>query len=692
MRRKALARFTIISTGLTLTVGFLGLVAPTAGAAIACTFTYASGSSGPGSLAIALTGAPDNVVTLSGTASVITVSGATCTPAVQTFSSVTAIAVTGDSNAQTVTLNLQAGFPATTLDFGAGTDTLVVNGTNAGETSTIVDAGITGLATVAFANRPEVLTLNALDGNDVVNAVAFTSGVALTVNGGNGNDTITGSLGVDTLRGDQGLDTVSGGAGADAIQGGTEDDILIGGADNDVLDGGLGADTASWSDQTAAVTAALTAGAGTATGSGAGTDTMLSIENLTGGAGNDTLAGDLFANVIDGGTAGADTLDGGLGADTASWASLAGIVGVSVSLGSTAPIRATEAGTLTDTLVGFENLLGSGGIDQLTGDAGSNVITGGAGSDALSGAAGVDILTGGLGDDTLLGGAGGDVLAGSEGTDTATYAGSTAAVRVGVTGTASGGDAAGDSLSTIENLTGSGYGDELRGDGTANVLTGGDGNDTLLGAGGADDLSGGAGSDTASYETSNAGVEVDLDSGVADNGDAEGDDLSNVENLIGSDRSDVLSGDDGDNVISAGSGADIVFGGGGDDTLAGGGGSDTVTFLGGGSSVRVNLAYGTAVGQGEDDLSGFENVVGTSGADRIIGDGRANTLVGGGGNDRLTGGGGPDTLRGGAGNDTLLGGAGRDTLLGGAGADILDGGSDADTCRGGSGANTVRNC
>ena len=56
--------------------------------------------------------------------------------------------------------------------------------------------------------------------------------------------------------------------------------------------------------------------------------------------------------------------------------------------------------------------------------------------------------------------------------------------------TASGGDAEGDELNSIENLSGSGYDDSLFGDNNANFLNGNDGNDTLLGFGGDDILYG----------------------------------------------------------------------------------------------------------------------------------------------------------------------------------------------------------
>ncbi|MCT4657008.1 MAG: hypothetical protein N4A65_14460 [Cohaesibacter sp.] len=87
-------------------------------------------------------------------------------------------------------------------------------------------------------------------------------------------------------------------------------------------------------------------------------------------------------------------------------------------------------------------------------------------------------------------------MIGGSGTDTADYSASGSGVTVNLgTNSHSGGDAAGDSLSGIENVTGSSHNDSLTGDGSANVLRGGAGNDTLVGNGGADDLFGDAGDD-----------------------------------------------------------------------------------------------------------------------------------------------------------------------------------------------------
>ena len=85
------------------------------------------------------------------------------------------------------------------------------------------------------------------------------------------------------------------------------------------------------------------------------------------------------------------------------------------------------------------------------------------------------------------------------------------------------GDAAGDTYSGIENLTGGVRRRSLTGDGDANAIDGGAGNDMLIGGAGADTLIGGAGTDTASYATAAAGVTANLAAPASNTGDAAGD-------------------------------------------------------------------------------------------------------------------------------------------------------------------------
>ena len=102
--------------------------------------------------------------------------------------------------------------------------------------------------------------------------------------------------------------------------------------------------------------------------------------------------------------------------------------------------------------------------------------------------------------------------------------------------------------------------DSFIGGDQADSISGGAGDDLLEGGAGADTLDGDAGSDTASYANSSAGVTINLGDETASGGDAEGDELRNIENLVGSDFDDVLTGDDGANVLEGGGGADTLDG------------------------------------------------------------------------------------------------------------------------------------
>lgn len=144
------------------------------------------------------------------------------------------------------------------------------------------------------------------------------------------------------------------------------------------------------------------------------------------------------------------------------------------------------------TLTGTGNLDGSGNAlgNHLIGNAGDNRLLGYAGND------------------TLEGGAGNDVLDGGEGVDTASYEHADAAVMVSlirwngdkVDGVAQATGGAGkDILNSIENLTGSAFGDTLTGGDGANVINGGGGADRVLGGSGADLLIGGDGADQFAF-------------------------------------------------------------------------------------------------------------------------------------------------------------------------------------------------
>ena len=376
-------------------------------------------------------------------------------------------------------------------------------------------------------------------------------------------------------------------------------------------------------------------------------------DRIEGGSGNDFIDAGSGDDWIDGGD-GADHIDGGLGFDTISFES--SDFAVRADLES----RVGQGGYAQgDSYLGIEVVIGSHYADQIGGDAGGNLLEGRAGNDFLEGRAGDDTLRGGDGDDVLAGGAGADLLDGGAANDTADYSFGSVGVSISLTtGTAHGGDAEGDVLVDIENLTGTDADDTLEGDAGGNVLSGGRGNDTLIGGAGddtliggrgADQLIGGGGSDIADYTLSAESVTVDMLNGAAGGGDALGDAFTGIEIVQGSHHNDVIRGDDGDNRIRGGRGADVIDGRGGFDIA-------DYSSADGGISVNLGTGLGTAGEAAGDQLASIEMVVGSLWADQ---------LTGSSGDDRFQGLRGNDLIAGGAGSDTYLFGFddGRDVLV-----------------------------
>ncbi|MGO1080372.1 calcium-binding protein [Inquilinus sp. CA228] len=208
-----------------------------------------------------------------------------------------------------------------------------------------------------------------------------------------------------------------------------------------------------------------------------------------------------------------------------------------------------------------------------------------------------------------------------------------------------------------DTLGGSDAADKLYGFDGADTINGNGGDDTLGGGTGGDKLDGGAGSDFANYQDSLAGVVVNLLADTASGGDAEGDQLDNIENLYGSSNADQLTGDNARNIIGGELGDDTLVGNGGDDALSG--------------------------EAGNDSLSGGD------GADRLVGGAGIDTIHGGIGNDSVDSGSENDQVFGEAGNDVLLGGAGNDQIDGGDGNDMLEGAAGSDALAGGAGIDTA---
>ena len=198
----------------------------------------------------------------------------------------------------------------------------------------------------------------------------------------------------------------------------------------------------------------------------------------------------------------------------------------------------------------------TGGPAPIRGTPGADKLRGTAQADVIEGLGGSDSLIGRGGDDALSGGGGRDWLWGNDGAD---------------------------------------------------ALRGGGGDDILVGGRGADVLEGGAGYDRATYIPSAEGVTVTL-GGTGRGGDAEGDRLSGIEQVVGSRFADTLTGDGADNRLNGSDGADRLDGAGGADTLRGGAGRDSFVFREGSGRDRVtdfDAARDRLVfeGLGEADLS-----------------------------------------------------------------------------------------
>lgn len=399
--------------------------------------------------------------------------------------------------------------------------------------------------------------------------------------GGDGDDNLYGEAGSDTLDGGAGNDELSGGDGDDALDGGDGDDELDGGYGDDLLNDGAGADLISGGvgldtiivaadaandtfdggedgallDYTGAQsTISVDLELGTAISAAFGSDTLVSIYDVNGGEGADTILGSEFVNFIRG-SSGDDEIDGRAEND-----SLYGEAGEDTILGG----------------LGWDLVEGGDGNDNLDGGDENDEVDGGSGEDVLRGGSGYDRLRGGTGDDEILGEGDGDIMEGGEGSDQL-FGGEGDDLIFG--------SMEEDWLDEEDNgndLVDGGAGDD--------ELYGNAGDDTMRGGSGADYLDGGLGVDTASYSDAATGVFVHMELIEQNTGDAEGDVYWSIENVEGSAFNDTLIATDEGNVIQSGAGADIIVGGAGADELWGGDGSDTFSF---------------AIGFGEDAIGDF---------------------------------------------------------------------------------------
>ncbi|MEQ1955701.1 M10 family metallopeptidase [Mesorhizobium sp. CN2-181] len=588
---------------------------------------------------------------------------------------------------------LEGGAGIDTLKGGNGNDVYNLFDVTNGAYDTVVEyvsSGNGGKDTVLVRDVSATVRSYTMTANVEVGAIIGANASGFSLHGNGSDNTLFDDIGDNWLFGEGGNDTLDGGNGQD---------FLLGGAGNDRYNlndrpGGaydLVSENANegndhviltpihidgWSDsyvlpsnvESAEITGSLNF-------------------NLFGNVGNNTLYGNTGANELHGnsgndklaGYTGLDTLFGGAGDDKYYLDDLAtatstpydvvvenpndGIDTVFVTARHN-PSFIADFYALTDNV---ENMTVSGSIAfELDGNGLANVMTG---NDAANVLQGLD------GDDTLIGDGGADDLFGGSGLDTASYSTALASVLAWLENAASNtGDAAGDFYDSIENLAGTKYDDDLRGDALANRLSGDVGNDTLKGGVGADHLDGGDGIDTASYANATGAVVASLANPSINSGEAAGDTYASIENLVGSAFNDAVNGDNAVNVIRGRNGVDtikgyggndtlygddandVLIGGTGADTLIGGTGSDTASYAGATSGVVASLAN-PAINSGEakgDSYSSIENLTGSSFDDSLLGDNAGNVLNGGAGADVFKSYGGNDSLTGGADKDVFV--------------------------------------
>lgn len=638
--------------------------------------------------------------------------------------------------------------------FADGSVTIEVNFSNSVGFTPGGDALFVSLEVDNFVSLPGEATLRLHAGSETARDLSdltlegFDAEVhSIELIGDNDDERFTGSERDDFIVGNRGNDLLRGGDGDDTLIGGEDDDRLIGGEGADALDGGAGFDTVSYVDSDEGVVIDLTREVAGIGGTAEG-DTLTGFEAVLGSNQGDTItvgngvsvtarSGDdtIIVDGADDISIDTRTLSGGAGDDVLVVKAASNFSGDDLSMIEELRIEEDDITVIftPEQLLAFERIVsqvdvtiaialedgqvfdptqlaieGSGnvnfGIAGFDGDdlidldgTGLQFAFGLGGDDTLLGSAEDDRLDGGAGDDDLRGRDGNDFFSGREGNDT------------------------------------------LRGEDGDDVLLGGDGDDRLIGGAGADLLNGGDGFDTASYIGSSEGIEVDLSdqNALGIGGEAEGDRLTSIEGVLGSNFDDTIRGVGDGDVVNTRGGDDTIFvdnTGSPEITITGGTGTDRLVVTQGNilsltlSGIEI-LDFREAAGKPTIDAAAFADLdqilladpgdiivsyegafdvtdflaniaedvaganrlvfhargvedvtaVGSEVADFINGSDGNDDLRGGGENDTLRGEVGDDTLRGEEGDDRLFGGDDDDRLIGGDGADDLDGGGGFDT-------------
>jgi Ca2+-binding RTX toxin-like protein len=320
-------------------------------------------------------------------------------------------------------------------------------------------------------------------------------------------------------------------------------------------------------------------------------------DNIYGRGGNDTIYGRSGHDHLYGGE-GADILDGGAGHDRYYWRTGFGNEVIQdVYVGGEDHVDVLDLSGVVSIELSreFNPLVSANKVDLLI-KFGSTVIRVSDQFESLGSGQGIERIVFGVG-----------------GTESLTLADILRLTRAEGTGSA-------------DVIHGTAFADNLYGLSGNDTLFGGFGQDILAGGFGADSLDGGDGDDDADYSNSDAAVTIDLSSsGSQSGGIAQGDRLTSIEGVIGSNYADNLMGDTSANVLQGGSGADTLqgragydrlYGGDGDDRLVGGDDSDLLS--GGNGADRFVFSMNTgedtiaSFNAGEEDRIEFARLVGRS--------------------------------------------------------------------------------
>ena len=265
-------------------------------------------------------------------------------------------------------------------------------------------------------------------------------------------------------------------------------DVLTGNGGNDTLDGGAGTDIAEYRDTKEAIRANLN---DQTVISASDTDTLISIEGISGSFYDDVLIGNDEVNDLRG-LAGDDEIHGNGGDDK-----LNGSRGNDTIYGG-AGNDFIDAGSHDDLVHGGDGddtIYGESGNDTLFGDAGNDIIHGGVDNDWISGGLDNDLIYANAGDDEIHGDAGDDEIHASSGLNTIFAGEGNDQVTGGTDADTIHGDAGDD---TIYALAGD---DIIFGGDGLDYLNGMEGDDIIHSGAGYDQIYGGAGADTFVFDT-----------------------------------------------------------------------------------------------------------------------------------------------------------------------------------------------